>query len=63
VPGKPFSTDNFLSLQVDSVGGIDGLYRLGIPRTPVDAVVPRMLGGSARQRRLDADRALGGRQR
>ena len=63
VPGKPFSTDNYLSLQLDSVGGIDGLYRLGIAKTPIDSIVPRMLGGSARQRRLDADRALGQRPR
>lgn len=58
VPGKPFSTDNYLSLQIDSVGGIDGLYRLGIPKTPIEAIVPAMLGGSPRQRRLDADRRL-----
>ena len=57
VPGKPFSTDNFLSLQLDSVGGIDGLYRLGIEKTAVEAVVPAMLGASHRQRRLDRDRS------
>lgn len=62
VPGKPFSTDNFLSLELDSVGGIDGLYRLGIERTPIDAVVPAMLGASPRQRRLNIDRAIAGRQ-
>jgi uncharacterized protein YbjT (DUF2867 family) len=53
VPGKPFSTDNYLSLMTDSVGGIDGLYRLGIARTPVDAVMPALLGPGGRQRRLD----------
>jgi uncharacterized protein YbjT (DUF2867 family) len=53
VPGKPFSTDNYLSLLMDSVGGIDGLYRLGIPRTPVDAVMPALLGPGGRQGRLD----------
>lgn len=58
IPGKPFSTDNFLSLQVDAVGGIDGLYRLGIPKTPIERIVPPMLGGSSRQRRLAADRRL-----
>lgn len=58
IPGKPFSTDNFLSLQIDAVGGIDGLYRLGIPKTPIERVVPMLLGGSQRQRRLTADRRL-----
>ena len=53
VPGKPFSTDNYLSLLMDSVGGIDGLYRLGIARTPVDAVMPGLLGSGQRQARLD----------
>lgn len=53
VPGKPFSTDNYLSLLMDSVGGIDGLYRLGIARTPVDNVMPALLGPGGRQGRLD----------
>jgi len=56
VPGKPFSTDNFLSLRRDSVGGIDGLYRLGIERTPIQAIVPRQLGADPRQHRLDGYR-------
>lgn len=59
VPGKPFSTDNYRSLAMDSVGGIDGLYRLGIDRTPIDAIVPDLLRASPRQRRLDRDRAGG----
>jgi NADH dehydrogenase len=45
VPGKPFSSDNYRSLQTDSVGGIDGLHRLGITPTRVDAVLPDILGG------------------
>lgn len=53
VPGKPFSTDNFLSLKRDAVGGIDGLYRLGIEKTPIDAIVPQQLGVVARQPRHD----------
>lgn len=56
VPGKPFSTDNFLSLKHDSVGGIDGLYRLGIEKTPIEAIVPRQLGADARQSRHDRRR-------
>ena len=44
IPGKPFSSDNFRSLQVDSVGGIDGLHRLGIEPTRVAQLLPDILG-------------------
>ncbi len=58
VPGKPFSSDNFRSLQTDSVGGIDGLHRLGIQPTPVAVELPDILGhADARQGRLDRYRA------
>ena len=58
VPGKPFSSDNYRSLLTDSVGGIDGLHRLGIVPTPVSAVLPDILGhADDRQTRLDAYRA------
>ena len=57
VPGKPFSTDNYLSLKMDSVGGIDGLHRLGIVPTPMDAIVPAQLGLRPRQRRYDSYRS------
>jgi NADH dehydrogenase len=58
VPGKPFSSDNYRSLLTDSVGGIDGLHRLGIVATPVSEVLPDILGhADDRQTRLDAYRA------
>ena len=57
VPGRPFSSDNYRSLLIDSVGGVDGLFRLGIERTPVDAVMPALLSGDGKQRRLDGFRA------
>lgn len=44
VPGKPFSSDNFRSLKTDSVGGIDGLHRLGITPTRVATKLPEILG-------------------
>ena len=44
VPGKPFSSDNFRSLLTDSVGGIDGLHRLGIVPTRVAKILPDILG-------------------
>jgi NADH dehydrogenase len=61
VPGKPFSTDNFLSLKTDSVGGIDGLYRLKIDKTPVAAVIPQILFPLGKQSRLDRYRGASGR--
>ncbi len=43
VPGKPFSTDNYKSLLVDSVCAVNGLARLGIRPQPLSAILPRML--------------------
>lgn len=61
VPGKPFSTDNFLSLKTDSVGGVDGLYRLKIDKTPIEAVIPQILFPLGKQSRLDRYRGASGR--
>jgi len=59
IPGKPFSSDNYRSLLLDSVGGIDGLHRLGILPTRVAEVLPDILGhGEDRQARLDRYRAM-----
>lgn len=52
VPGKPFSTDNYLSLQVDNVSARNGLDALGIRPHSVEGIVPAYLTGSLRQRRL-----------
>lgn len=44
VPGKPFSTDNYLSTKVDSVCAGEGdLPRFGITPTALEAVVPGYL--------------------
>jgi NADH dehydrogenase len=43
LPGKPFSTDNYRSLLVDSVCRVSGLARLGIRPQPFDAVLPKYL--------------------
>lgn len=43
VPGKPFSTDNYRSLLVDSVCKVNGLARLGIRPQPLDAILPTYL--------------------
>lgn len=44
VPGKPFSTDNFLSATVDSTCTSDGLAALGLTRTSMRSVLPSYLG-------------------
>lgn len=43
VPGKPFSTDNYRSLLVDSVCKVNGLARLGIRPQPLAAILPAYL--------------------
>ncbi|WP_448099007.1 complex I NDUFA9 subunit family protein [Luteibacter yeojuensis] len=57
VPGKPFTPDNFRSLLTDSVGQVDGLAQLGIDPQRFSAWLPRLLGPSVRQRRLDEARS------
>jgi NADH dehydrogenase len=52
LPGKPMSYDNYLSLQVPSVCNDDGLARLGIEPTDIDAVVPYFLGQKGERGRL-----------
>lgn len=56
-PGKPFTPDNFRSLLTDSVGTVDGLAQLGIHPQRLSTWLPRLLGPSVRQSRLDAARA------
>ena len=43
VPGKPFSTDNFLSATLDSTCDCDGLAELGLPRASMRSVLPQYL--------------------
>jgi len=51
MPGKPFSMDNYLSLQTDSICGSDGLEQLGIDPTDIDTVVPLYLAGESQRTR------------
>lgn len=44
VPGKPFSTDNYRSLLIDSVCAVNGFARLGIQPQPLTAILPDYLG-------------------
>lgn len=43
MPGKPFTMDNYNSLQQPSVCTHNGLQQLGIKATDMDAIVPQML--------------------
>lgn len=52
VPGKPFSSDNYRSLQVDNVSEHNALPGLGIQPRSIESVLPTYLGVSPRQRRL-----------
>jgi NADH dehydrogenase len=47
VPGKPFSTDNYLSATLDSVCDCDGLRALGIEPVSMRGIVPRYLGANS----------------
>jgi NADH dehydrogenase len=53
VPGKPFSSDNYRSLQLDNVSKSSALPELGIRPRSLKSVVPDYLVGSTRQSRLD----------
>ncbi len=52
MPGQPFSIDNYLSLQVDSVCQHNDLLDLGIAPTDINDIVPLYLGLTQRQQRL-----------
>ena len=52
VPGKPFSWDNYQSLQTDSTSSRNDFDYFGIEPCSIDQVVPSYLTGSLRQRRL-----------
>ena len=57
LPGKPFSTDNYLSATVDNVCSTEDLRRLGIVPRSVESVVPGYLGAGERNALLDRLRA------
>ena len=53
VPGKPFSSDNYLSLQIDSTSVENSLWRFGIRPHSLQSIVPAYLTGSKHQHQLD----------
>lgn len=54
VPGKPFSSDNYRSLQIDNVSAHNALPQLGIEPLPYNGLMRSHLGGCTHQSRLDA---------
>ena len=61
VPGKPFSTDNYRSLLVDSVPAQDGFAQLGIRPRAFSALLPRSLDRLRLLTALDGYRQTAGR--
>ncbi|GAB4182816.1 MAG: complex I NDUFA9 subunit family protein [Wenzhouxiangellaceae bacterium] len=62
VPGKPFSSDNYRSLLIDSISQENGLLELGIEPTAMEQIVPHYLHQGNHQRRLDRYRQQAGRE-
>lgn len=56
LPGKPFTMDNYLSLQQDSTCTDNALPALGITPTPIAAIVPAYLAGRHSRAHYDAFR-------
>jgi uncharacterized protein YbjT (DUF2867 family) len=61
VPGRPFSSDNYRSLKVDSVCSEDGFARLGIKPQSMAASARQFLGTHEDNARLSQNRAAAGR--
>lgn len=58
VPGKPYSYDNYLSSKFDNVCDSDGLTKLGIHPTALEAVVPGYIGRQRAQQRYNDFRRM-----
>ncbi len=63
VPGRPFSSDNYRSLTVDSVCTHDGFATLGIKPQSMVASARQYLGSFEDNARLSHNRASVGRSR
>jgi NADH dehydrogenase len=61
VPGRPFSSDNYRSLTIDSVCREDGFARLGIQPQSMTGAARLYLGRDEDNARLSRDRAAVGR--
>jgi uncharacterized protein YbjT (DUF2867 family) len=63
VPGRPFSSDNYRSLTVDSVCTEDGFAKLGIKPQSMPASARQYLGAFEDNARLSQNRASAGRNK
>jgi uncharacterized protein YbjT (DUF2867 family) len=63
VPGRPFSSDNYRSLKVDSVCSQDGFEKLKLQPHSMGAAARQYLGALEDNARLSRDRAAAGRAR
>jgi uncharacterized protein YbjT (DUF2867 family) len=63
VPGRPFSTDNYRSLTVDSVCSEDGFAKLGLKPQSMLASARQFLGSLEDNARLSLNRASASRDR
>jgi NADH dehydrogenase len=61
IPGKPFTPDNYLSLQTPSICHDNGFAPLGIVPASLESAGPRCLSGTTRSARLDDLRRESGR--
>lgn len=61
LPVKVFTTDNYLSLQVDSVCTTNGLEELGITPHSVESLMPMHFASQTQRRRYDALRQIASR--
>jgi uncharacterized protein YbjT (DUF2867 family) len=61
VPGRPFSSDNYRSLKIDSVCAVDGFAKLGIKPQSMPASARQYLGSLEDNARLSQNRASAGR--
>ena len=61
VPGRPFSTDNYRSLTIDSVCADDGFAKLGLKPQSMVASARQYLGALEDNARLSHNRASAGR--
>ena len=61
IPGRPFSSDNYRSLTVDSVCTTDGFAKLGIQPHSMVASARQFLGAQEDNHRLSENRAAAGR--
>ncbi len=61
VPGKPFSSDNYRSLQIDNTSEENSLWSFGVRPKSLESIVPGYLGNSIHQGHLSRFRKQSGR--